>query len=137
MLQEVSGRQVSNHAGIMPTKVQLVKAMVFPVVMYGCESWTVKKAEGRRIDAFELWCWRRLLRVPWTARRSNQSILNRLEGKPRTPLSSRVATRVSWSPLSGLKGPSPSHDSRAMTRSAWPHAWSQASHILKVVLRWG
>ena len=58
-----------------PTKVHLVKAVVFPVVMYGCESWTVKKAEHRRIDAFELWCWRRLLRVPWTARRSNQSIL--------------------------------------------------------------
>ena len=59
----------------LPTKVCLVKAMVFPLVMYGCESWTVKKAEHRRIDAFELWCWRRLLRVPWTARRSNQSIL--------------------------------------------------------------
>ena len=59
----------------LPTKVHLVKAMVFPVVMYGCESWTVKKAEYRRIDAFELWCWRRLLRVPWTAERSNQSIL--------------------------------------------------------------
>ena len=58
-----------------PTKVRLVKAMVFPVVMYRCESWTVKRAERRRIDAFELWCWRRLLRVPWTARRSNQSIL--------------------------------------------------------------
>ena len=59
----------------LPTKVHLVKAMVFPVVMYGCESWTVKKAEQQRTDAFELWCWRRLLRVPWTARRSNQSIL--------------------------------------------------------------
>ena len=59
----------------LPTKVRLVKAMVFPVVMYGCESWTVKKAECQRIDAFELWCWRRLLRVPWTERRSNQSIL--------------------------------------------------------------
>jgi len=59
----------------LQTKVYLVKAMVFPVVIYGCESWTVKKAEHRRIDAFELWCWRRLLRVPWTARRSNQSIL--------------------------------------------------------------
>ena len=59
----------------LPTKVRLVKAMVFPVVMYGCESWTVKKAEQQRIDAFELWCWRRLLRVPWTARRSSQSIL--------------------------------------------------------------
>ena len=61
-----------------PTKVRLVKAMVFPVVMYGCESWTVKKAELRRIDAFELWCWRRLLRVPWTARRANQSILREI-----------------------------------------------------------
>ena len=61
-----------------PTKVHLVKAMVFPVVMYGSESWTVKKAECRRIDAFELWCWRRLLRVPWTARRSNQSILKEI-----------------------------------------------------------
>ena len=59
----------------LPTKVRLVKAMVFPVVMYGCESWTAQKAERRRIDAFELWCWRRLLRVPWTARRSNQSTL--------------------------------------------------------------
>ena len=62
----------------LPTKVRLVKAMVFPVVMYGCESWTVKKAECQRIDAFELWCWRRLLRVPWTARRSNQSILKEM-----------------------------------------------------------
>ena len=65
----------------LPTKVQLVKAMVFPVVMYGCESWTVKKAERRRIDAFELWCWRRVLRVPWTARRSNQSILKETSTK--------------------------------------------------------
>ena len=62
----------------MSTKVRLVKAMVFPVVMYGCESWTIKKAECRRIDAFELWCWRRLLRVPWTARRSNHSILREI-----------------------------------------------------------
>ena len=62
----------------LPTKVRLVKAMVFPVVMCGCESWTMKKAEHRRIDAFELWCWRRLLRVPWTARRSNQSILKEI-----------------------------------------------------------
>ena len=62
----------------LPTKICLVKAMVFPVVMYGCESWTIKKAESRRIDAFELWCWRRLLRVPWTARRSNQSILKEI-----------------------------------------------------------
>ena len=62
----------------LPTKVHLVKAMVFPVVMYGCESWTIKKAEGQTIDAFELWCWRRLLRVPWTARRSNLSILKEI-----------------------------------------------------------
>ena len=62
----------------LPTKVCLVKVMVFPVVMYGCESWTVKKAEHRRIDVFELWCWRRLLRVPWTAKRSNQSILKEI-----------------------------------------------------------
>ena len=62
----------------LPTKVRLVKAMVFPVVMYGCESWTVKKAECQRIETFELWCWRRLLRVPWTARRSNQSILKEI-----------------------------------------------------------
>ena len=62
----------------LPTKIRLVKAMVFPVVMYGCESWTVKKAERRRIDTFELWCWRRLLRVPWTARISNQSILKEI-----------------------------------------------------------
>ena len=62
----------------LPTKVRLVKAIVFPVVMYGCESWTVNKAEHRRIDAFELWCWRRRLRVPWTARKSNQSILNEI-----------------------------------------------------------
>ena len=62
----------------LPTKVRLVNAMVFPVVMYGCESWTIKKAKHQRIDAFELWCWRRLLRVPWTARRSNQSILKEI-----------------------------------------------------------
>ena len=68
----------------LPTKVHLVKAMVFPVVMYGCESWTVKKAEHQIIDAFELWCWRRLLRVPWTARRSNQFILKELS--PGCPL---------------------------------------------------
>jgi len=69
---------LKNRDVTLPTKVHLVKAMVFPVVMYGCESWTVKKAERRRIDAFELWCWRRLLRVSWTARRSNQSILKEI-----------------------------------------------------------
>ena len=66
---------LKNRDITLPTKIPLVKAMVFPVVMYGCQSWTINKAESRRIDAFELWCWRRLLRVPWTARRSNQSIL--------------------------------------------------------------
>ena len=65
---------LKSRDSILPTKVRLVKAMVFPVVMYGCESWTVKKAERQRTDAFELWCWSRLLRVPWTARRSNQAI---------------------------------------------------------------
>ena len=65
----------------LPTKVRLVKAMVFPAVMYGCESWTVKKAERQRIDAFELWCWRRLLRVPWIARRLNQSILKEISSE--------------------------------------------------------
>ena len=65
----------------LPTKVHLVKVMVFPLVMYGCESWTIKKAEHQRIDAFELWCWRRLLRVPWTARRSNQSTLQEISPK--------------------------------------------------------
>ena len=65
----------------LPTKVRLVKAMIFPVVMHGCESWTIKKAEHQRMDAFELWCWRRLLRVPWTARRSNQSLLKEISPK--------------------------------------------------------
>ena len=81
----------------LPTKVRLVKAMVFPVVMYGCESWTVKKAECQRIAAFELWCWRRLLRVPWTARRSNQSILKELS--PGISLGGMKAeTPVLWPP---------------------------------------
>ena len=69
---------IKKQRDTLPTKVCLVKAMVFPVVMYGCESWTIKKAEHRRIDAFELWCWRRLLRVPWTAKKSNQSILKEI-----------------------------------------------------------
>ena len=72
------GRKIMTNLDTLPTKVRLVKPMVFPVVMYGCESWTVKKAECRKIDAFELWCWRRLMRVPWTARRSNQSILKEI-----------------------------------------------------------
>ena len=79
----------------MPTKVCLVKAMVFPVVTYGCESWTIKKAELRRIDAFELWFWRRLLRVPWTARRSNQSILKEIS-PGRTGVEAK--TQVLWPP---------------------------------------
>ena len=69
---------LKNRDITLPTKVRLVKAMVFPIVMYGCESWTIKNAEHQRIDAFELWCWRRLLRVPWTARRPNQSILKEI-----------------------------------------------------------
>ena len=83
----------------LPTEVHLVKAMVFPVVMYGCESWTMKKAEHQRIDAFELWCWRRLLRVPWTARRSNQSILREIS--PEYSLEGLIAeaeTPIFWPP---------------------------------------
>ena len=83
---------------ILPTKVHLVKAMVFPVVMYGCESWTVKKAERRGIDAFELWCWRRLLRVPWTARRSNQSILKISPGVFFGTNDVKAETPVLWPP---------------------------------------
>ena len=77
----------------LPMKVHLVKAMVFPVVMYRCESWTIKKAERRRIDAFELWCWRRLLRVPWTARRSNQSVLKEI-----SPEYSLEGLMLKWKP---------------------------------------
>ena len=81
------------------TKVRLVKAMVFPVVMYACESWTVKKAECRSIDVFELWCWRRLLRVPWTARRSNQSILKEIHpGIPFGRNDAKAETPVLWPP---------------------------------------
>ena len=84
---------------ILPTKVRLVKAMVFPVVMYGCESWTMKKAKHGRIDAFELWCWRRLLRVPWTARRSNQSILKEISpGCSLEGLMLKAETPVLWPP---------------------------------------
>ena len=82
----------------LPTKVRLVKAMVFPVVTYGCESWTVKKAECRRIDAFELWCWRRLLRVPWTARRSNQSILKEIPWDFFGRNDAEAETPVLWPP---------------------------------------
>ena len=82
----------------LPTKIHLVKAMVFPVVMYGCESWTVKKAESQRIDAFELWCWRRLLRVPWTARRSNQSILKEISPGFLGRNDAKAETPVLWPP---------------------------------------
>ena len=83
----------------LPTKVRLVKAMVFPAVMYGCENWTVKKAECQRIDAFKLWCWRRLLRVPWTARRSNQSILEEISpGCSLEGLMLKLKTPILWTP---------------------------------------
>ena len=82
----------------LSTKVRLVKAMVFPVVIYGCESWTVKKAERRRIDAFELWCWRRLLRVPWTARRSNQSILKEISPGCSSEGLMEAETPILWPP---------------------------------------
>ena len=86
----------------LPTKVHLVKAMVFPVVMYGCKSWTIEKAEHRRIDAFELWCWRRLLRIPWTARRSNQSILKEISPEysleAELKFSAEAETPIFWPP---------------------------------------
>ena len=98
------GRKVMTNLGsilkrrgiILPTKVHLVKAIVFSVVMYGCESWTIKKAESQRIDAFELWCWRRLLRVPWTARRSNQFILKEIN--PEYSLEGHHETPILWPP---------------------------------------
>ena len=90
---------LTSRGVILPKKICLVKAMFFPVVMYGCESWTVKKAERRRIDAFELWCWRRLLRVPWTARRSNQSILKEIHpGIPFGRNDAKAETPVLWPP---------------------------------------
>ena len=82
----------------LPTKVRLVKAMVFPVVMYGCESWTIKKTECQRIDAFELWCWRRLLRVPWVARKSNQSILKEISPEFIGRTDVEAETPILWPP---------------------------------------
>ena len=82
----------------LPTKIRLVKAMVFPVVMYGCASWTVKKAEHQRIDAFQLWYWRRLLRVPWTARRSNQSILKEINPEFIGKTDAEAETPILWPP---------------------------------------
>ena len=87
---------LKNRDITLPTKVHLVKAMVFPLVMSACESWTIKKAEHRRIDAFELWCWRRLLRIPWTARRSNQSILKEIS--PEYSLEGLMLTPMFWPP---------------------------------------
>ena len=84
------------------TKVHLVKAMVFPVVMYGCESWTIKKAECQRIDGSELWCWRRLLRVPWTARRSNQSVLKEIS--PEYSLEGLISFRIDWFDFLAVQG---------------------------------
>ena len=113
----------------MPTKVHLVKAMVFPVVMYGCESWTIKKAERRRIDAFELRCWRRLLRVPWTARRSNQSILKdigpecSLEGlmlKPKLQYFGRLIRRVDSLEKTLILGGIEVRRIRGRQRMRWP-----------------
>ena len=100
------GRKVMTNLGsilksrdiTLPTKVRLVKAMVFPVVMYGYESWTVKKVEHQRIDAFELWCWRRLLRVPWTARRSNQSILKEISPGCSLEGHAEAETPILWPP---------------------------------------
>ena len=116
----------------LPTNVHLVKAMVFPVVMYGCESWTIKKAEHRRIDAFELWCWRRLLRVPWTARRSNQSILEEISpGCSLEGLMLKLKLPILWPPdsKSWLFGKDPDAEKdwrweKGMTEDqmvGWPH----------------
>ena len=113
---------------ILPTKVRLVKAMVFPVVMYGCEGWTIKKAEHRRIDAFELWCWRRLLRVPWTARRSNQSILKEIT--PECSLEGpmlKAETPIFWPPDAESwliwKDPGVGKDWRRKRRGQWRMRW--------------
>ena len=112
----------------LPTKVHLVKAMVFPVVMYGCESWTIKKAEHHRTDTFVLWCWRRLLRVPWTARRSNQSILQEissgcsLEGlmlKPKLQYFAHVMRRADSSEKNLILGKIESRRRRGRQRMGW------------------
>ena len=107
----------------LPTKVHLVKAMVFPVVMYGCESWTVKKAEHRRIDAFVLWCWRRLLRVPWTARRSNQSILKEISSVQfsHSVMSDSLRPHESQHSRPPCSSPSPGVHSDSRPSSRWCH----------------
>jgi len=119
---------LKNRDITLSTKVHLVKAMVFPVVMYGCENWTIKKAEHRRIDAFELWCWRRLLRVPWTARRSNQSILREispeysLEGpmlKPKLQYFSHLMQRADSLEKTLLPGKIKGRRRRGQQRMRW------------------
>ena len=129
----------------MPTKVRLVKAMVFPVVMYGCESWTVKKAKCRRIDAFELWCWRRLLRVPWTARRSSQSMLKEISpGCPLEglmlklklqyfgPLMRRVHSLEKTLTLGGIGG----RRRRRRQRMRMPDGITDSMHVSLIELDW-
>ena len=122
----------------LPTEVRLVKAIVFPVVMYGCESWTVKKAERQRIDAFELWCWRRLLRVPWTARRSNQSILKEispgcsLEGlmlKPKLQYSGHLMQRVDSLEKTLMLGGIGGRRRRGQQRMRWLDGIANSMHM--------
>ena len=128
----------------LPTKVHLVKAMVFPVVMYGCESWTRKKAEHRRIDAFELWCWRRLLRVPWTARRSNQSILKEinpgcsLEGlmlKLKLQYCSHLMQRVDFLEKTLMLGGIGGSRRRGQPRTRWLDGITDSMHMSLSELR--
>ena len=113
----------------LPTKIRLVKGMVFPVVMYGCESWTVKKAEGQRIDAYELWCWRRLLRVPWTARRSNQSIL-KLKLQYLGHLMWRVDSLEKTLMLGGIGG----RRRRGQPRMRWLDGITDSSELQEIVM---
>ena len=117
----------------MPTKVRLVKAMVFLVVLYGCESWTIKKAEHQRIGAFELWCWRRLLRVPWSARRSNQSILKKIS--PGCSLKGLISFRMDWFDLLAVQGTLKSllqhHSSKALILQPSVFFMVQLSHPYK------
>ena len=122
----------------LPTKVHLVKAVVFPVVMYGCESWTVTKAECRRIDAFELWCWRRLLTAPWTARRSNQSILKEispgcsLEGlmlKLKLQYLAHLMQRVDSLEKTLMLGGIGGRRRRGRQRMRWPHVITNLMHM--------
>ena len=122
----------------LPTKVHLVKAVVFPVVMYGCESWTVTKAERRRIDAFELWCWRRLLTAPWTARRSNQSILKEispgcsLEGlmlKLKLQYLAHLMQRVDSLEKTLMLGGIGGRRRRGRQRMRWPHVITNLMHM--------